>query len=170
MKRLLILLTGFTLCGALHAAPRFWQQLTAEERVAAGVDRLTPEQQAALDRWADRFANAGASRAAEAAKTDARREVERQLQEKETARLGLDDAKRAEEAVTSRIADTFRGWSGRTIFRFENGQTWIQDGPKESYTVSPQPGPEVEVRRSSFGGWRMTLVSNGRWVSVKRLH
>lgn len=170
MKRIVFLIIGAAWVATAGAADKFWQQLSAEERVAAGVDHLTAEQRAALDHLADRFATTGARQAVDVAKAEVRREVEHQLKEKETARLGLDDAKRAEEAVSSRLVGTFRGWSGRTVFQFENGQTWIQDGPKENYTVSPQPGPEVEVRRSSFGGWRMTVVSNGRWVWVKRLH
>lgn len=173
MKRLVFPLLGLASASANQPTDKFWQQLTTEERAAAGLDRLTPEQQTELDRLAERFATTGARHAADVAEGQTRREVERQIKEikeKEAARLGLDDAKRAaEEVVTSRLAGTFRGWSGRTVFHFENGQTWIQDGPKENYTVSPQAGPAVEVRRSSFGGWRMTLVANGRWVWVKRV-
>lgn len=170
MRRWTFLLTGLALAGPADATEKFWQQLTAEERVAAGLDRLTPEQQAALDQLADRFATAGARRAADVAKAQAKIEVERTMQDREAARIGLTDDKRAEEVVGSRLTGTFRGWSGKSVFHLENGQTWVPDGPADTYVVSPQPGPAVEVRRSGFGGWKMFLVSNGRWVRVKRLH
>ena len=170
MRRLTFLFTGLALAGPADATEKFWQQLTVEERVAAGLDRLTPEQQAALDQLADRFAATGASRAVDVAKAQAKTEAESSLREREAAQIGLTDPKRAEVVVSSRLVGTFRGWSGKSVFQLENGQTWVTDGPADPYTVSPQPGPAVEVRRSGFGGWKMILVSNGLWVRVKRLH
>lgn len=170
MRRLSFLLTGLALAGPADAVEKFWQQLTTEERVAAGLDRLTPEQQAALDHLADRFATAGTRRAVDVAKAQAKTETESAMQERAAARIGLTDAKRAEEVVSSRLTGTFLGWSGKSVFHLENGQTWVPEGPADTYTVSAQPGPAVEVRRSGFGGWKMILISNGLWVRVKRLH
>jgi len=170
MKRLMILGLFLAAGGLTLRAADFWQQLTPEERRAAGVDQLTPEQQTALDRLADRFAGEGARRAADVAKTETRAKVEKEMKKREEARVGLDSPKDAADVIATRITGTFKGWGGKTLFRFENGQTWVQDDASDSYWVPAQPGPEVEVRHSSFGGWKMSLKSNGRWVRVKRVN
>ncbi len=72
--------------------------------------------------------------------------------------------------VATDFAGTFKGWSGRTLFRLENGQSWVQADTSDSYWVTPQPGPEVEVRQSGIGGWKLFLGPNGRWVRVKRVN
>src|SRR3954462_10591320 len=60
MKKFLAL--GFVSWLALggFAAGSLLQQLTPDERHAAGLDQLTPAQQAALDKLAERFATEGA--------------------------------------------------------------------------------------------------------------
>ncbi len=42
------------IAGAGAAGTGFWEQLAPAERHAAGLDNLTPEQQAALNRLAER--------------------------------------------------------------------------------------------------------------------
>jgi hypothetical protein len=169
MKRLAILGLFLAWGGLALGADKFWQQLTPEERQAAGVDQLSPEQRAALDRLAERFASEGARQAVAVAKTETRAKVEKEMKKREEARVGLPNPKEAMELIETRIAGTFNGWSGQTVFHLENGQTWMQSDKSDLYWVPTQPGPEVEVRRSSIGGWKLSL-SNGRWVRVKRVH
>ncbi len=168
MKR--ILMVGiFLLPGlALVAADRFWEQLTPEERAAAGLDRLTAVQQAELDRLAERFVREGARQAVEVAKAEAKAEVEQQVKQREEERFGLFKAQDKVEGIRSRIAGTFKGWSGKTLFRLENGQVWVQADASDTYWVPAQPGPEVEVRESGIGGWKLYLLPNERWVRVRR--
>lgn len=169
MKRFAILGLFLGLGGAALAADNFWQQLTPEERRAAGIEQLSPEQQAALDRLAARFATEGARQAVDVARTEIRAKVEKETKQRVEARVGLTKPEDEVNLVTTRIAGTFKGWSGQTLFRFENGQTWVQDDKSDSYWVPAQPGPDVEIRRSNFGGWKMSLP-NGRWVRVKRVN
>jgi len=169
MKRLAILGLFLALGGAALGADNFWQQLTPEERRAAGVDQLAPEQQVALDRLAARFATEGARQAVDVAKTEIRAKVEKEVKKREEARVGLVNPKDEVGLIATKIAGTFKGWSGQTLFRFENGQTWVQDDKSDSYWVPAQPGPEVEIRRSNFGGWKMSLP-DGRWVRVRRVN
>jgi hypothetical protein len=169
MKRLAIL-GLFLACGGLAlGADNFWQQLTPEERRDAGVDQLSPEQRAALDRLAERFASEGARKAVDVAKTETRAKVEKEMKKRDEARVGLATPKEAVELIETRIVGTFNGWSGQTVFHLENGQTWMQSDKSDLYWLPTQPGPEVEIRHSSLGGWKLSL-SNGRWVRVKRVH
>jgi len=190
MKKLLVL----GCCGWLalvgRAAESFVQQLTPEERRAAGLDALTPAQQAALDALAERFAKEGArvtedrvreetkaevakvreETKAEVAKAreETRTTVEAESKQREAAKIGLED-KEDERVVSSRIAGTFRGWGGRTLFNLENGQQWVQtDG--DVYALQAQPGPEVKIIPSSLGGWKLYIQPHGRWVRVRRVN
>ena len=178
MKKLLVLATCGWLAVAGLSAESFLQQLTPEERHAAGLDALTPGQQQALDGLAERYAKEGA-RVTEAkvrAETEAKvREetkvlVEAETKKQEAAKVGLTDTKAASEIVRSKIKGEFEGWSGRTLFVLENGQQWVQTDKYDLYVSPPGPGPEVEVRHSSTG-WKLFLMpGGGRWVHVRRVN
>jgi ribosomal protein S13 len=180
MKKFLVLgccawlaLTGF-------AAESFVGQLTPEERHAAGLDQLTPEQQRALDALAARFVTEGArvteARVREETKAEVAKvreaiktQVEAEVQQREAAQIGLADPKKESRGIESRIVGPFKGWNGRTLFKLENGQQWVQtDG--QVYVVSSQPGPDVEIVPSALGGWKLWIQPAGRWIRVKRIN
>lgn len=55
------------------------------------------------------------------------------------------------EAMDSRIKGDFEGWSGRTTFRLENGQVWVQVNG-DSYVYTPAlASPKVKIFPASFG-------------------
>lgn len=172
MKRILIL--GSLLVLTAFAADDFWAQLTPEERAAAGLADLTPAQRAALDQLAGRYAREGARQAATAASAKAREEtkaeLEQEIQQRDADRAGRTMDKLAPTTVRSRIAGQFKGWNGRTLFRLENGQVWVQADTSDSYWVTPQEGPEVEIRQAGLGGWKLFVLPNERWVRVKRVN
>jgi hypothetical protein len=199
MKKLLVLATCGWLAVVGLAAESFLQQLSPEERHAAGLDALTPGQQQALDGLAERYAKEGArvtevkvreeteakvreetkvevAKAHEEAKVEvakvreaAKAEAATELKQKETAKVGLPDPEKENQVIKSRISGTFKGWSGRTLFRLENGQQWVQTDD-QFYVVSSRPGPEVEIQHSSMGGWKLWVQPDGRWVRVKRVN
>ncbi|MBI2813262.1 MAG: hypothetical protein HYX71_03150 [Opitutae bacterium] len=182
MKQFRLLGLGLALVGAAPAADKFWQQLTAEERARAGLDQLTPGQQAALDELAGRFAREGArhqvaaaqaqakaeaiaavQQAREQARADAKSEARRQKVENAGLAARDDD-----ETIRTRISGDFRGWTGHTAFPLENGQVW-QQTDKESRFFPKMVNPEVELVPSKWGGWKLTVVKEGLWVKVKRI-
>lgn len=173
----------FLLCAGLApAADKFWTQLTPEERAAAGLTALTAEQRAALDALADRYAKEGARREVEVVKAESRKEAS------EAARLAREQAKAEakdearkqkmenaglaarddDETIRTRITGDFRGWSGNTVFKLENGQTW-QQVDRENRFFPKMVDPEVELVPSRMTGWKMTLVAEGLWIRVKRI-
>jgi hypothetical protein len=164
----------FLLGSVAFAADDFWAQLTPEERAAAGLAGLSPEQRVALDRLADRYAKEGARQAATVAVAQAREEtkaeLEKEIQKRDEARAGRAMEQIVPTTVRTRIAGQFKGWSGKTLFRLENGQVWVQADTSDTYWVTPQPGPEVEVRQAGFGGWKLYVLPNERWVRVKRVN
>jgi hypothetical protein len=181
MKKILILGCCGWLALAGRAAESFVRQLTPEERHAAGLDQQTPEQQQALDALAARFASEGArvteTRVREEAKAEvakareeAKVQVETEVKKRGEALAGLEGSKHDTRIIATKIKGTFKGWSGRTLFPLENGQVWVQADKTETYWVPSQPGPDVEIRPSGIGGWKLHLQPNGRWVRVKRVN
>ncbi len=156
-----------------RAAEDFWQRLTPEERKAAGFDQLSIEQRAVIDRLARRFAEAQASQAipvvAEKAREEGRAEARAAALEQKKANLGLAPREDDETAVIrTRISGDFRGWTGQTRFTLANDQVWQQD-QSESRFFPLMVDPEVEIRPSRLGGWKMTLLKEGLWIRVKRV-
>ena len=183
MNRLALLGFFLVVTTAAVAAEDFWSQLTPEERAGAGLDQLTPAQQAALDRLADRYAREGARREVEVVKAAAKKETAdavREVREKVKAEAKAEAKKQKaenaglaarddDETIRTRIVGDFRGWSGHTTFKLENGQTWQQDGG-ESRFFPKMTDPDVELVPSKWAGWKMTLVKEGLWIRVKRIH
>ena len=161
------------LAAPVTAADGFWQQLTPEGRRAAGLDQLTTEQRAALDKLAALYAKEGSHRelevAQEKAREEGRAEARAAAQEKKKISIGLAPREDDEtEVVRSRIAGDFSGWTGHTIFTLKNDQVWQQEQPENRF-FPKRVDPEVEIRPSRFGGWKMTLLKEGLWIRVKRI-
>ena len=202
MMKLSALLLVLMFAMVARAAPPagFCQQLTPEERRAAGVDQLSPAQQAALDQLADRFARQVREQAKqevreeakaevreqvkrearEQAKTEVRAEVKQEVREEvkreltaerkvqAEARAGLPSADN-EAVIRTRIVGKFNGWSGDTVFQLANGQTWVQANSSDSLWLPAMENPEVELRTSKIGGWKLFLVDQGFWLRVRRV-
>ncbi len=169
--RTVALLVGLSL--PLLAADDFWQHLTPEERQAAGFDQLSAEQRALIDRLARRYAEARANQTipvvAEKAREEGRAEARAAALEKKKATIGLAPREDDEtEVIRTRISGEFRGWTGRTRFTLANDQVWQQD-QSESRFFPLVVDPEVEIRPSRLGGWKMTLLKEGLWIRVKRV-
>lgn len=166
------------------ADPGLWGQLTPEERRAAGLDQLTPEQQAALDALAGRYAREGARQVREQVKQEARaeavaqvtpavreevrRELKAEQKAQEESRIGL-PAEAKDAVIASRVVGRFSGWSGAEVFRLENGQTWVQSNSNDSLWVPTMENPEVEIRPSKLGGWKLYLTGTEFWLRVRRV-
>ena len=71
------------------------------------------------------------------------------------------------EVIVSRIAGKFEGWSGKTLFTLENGQTWKQrlSGRYRYQAISP----EVEISKNFLGYHVMKVVETGRKIGVTRV-
>lgn len=173
---------AFVFCvlfASAFARESFWQSLTPEQRAKAGLENLTPEQQAALDTLAERYVSQESEHAVDharqkaiaEAKATAKAEAKAELEAEKKASVGLAPKPAATEAdaIRSRIAGTFRGWGPNTTFRLENGQVWAADRNSESRFFGARENVEVEIRPAAFGTWKLFLMPDGLWVRVKRV-
>lgn len=170
MMRLTFIL-AFLATAGMAGTPSFWQQMTPEQRKAAGVDQLTAAQQAALDAAASDFAREGARKNIETAiaraREEAKAEVAAEQKKQKVANAGLavrDD----DESIRTRIAGDFRGWTGNTVFKLENGQVWQQTDKQDRF-FPKMVNPDVELTPNKLFGWKLTLLAEGLSIRVKRV-
>lgn len=121
--------------------------MTPEEYRAAGLEKLTPAERKALNSFLIRYT----------------------AEESQVLLNSDEEVKKAveEQEIVSVIQQPFKGWSGDTVFRLENGQVW-QQRQRGNY---PYRGthPEVRITKNFMGFYRMELTENGKAIAVKRL-
>lgn len=149
----------------------FLATLPPEEVKRLGLDRLTPEERAAVDAAVEQYCKTHEAKATQQAAAAAVVEYKAKQEPAAIARaVGAEKQKLDEERIErfkSHILGRFTGWGGRTFFALENGQVWQQVG-SEVYYLSPVENPEIEVRKAPSGYYRLYL-SEGVWVTVKRV-
>ena len=124
--------------------------MTADEFKAAGLERLSPSELEALNRWLLRFTARQASELRQHSGF-----IEQEIRKVE------------QEGVRTRIVGEFHGWDGDTIFRLENGQVWKQRLPGNwHYRAST---PEVELSKNFMGYWMLRVLEADRAVGVTRI-
>jgi hypothetical protein len=145
----------------------------AAEVTAATVAGVEARAAAALAE-AEAAATAASARAAAA---EAKAAAADQLPQGEDA-FGLEDVRERvaaifqregerPEAIESRILGEFRGWSGKTVFRLENGQVWQQSERGEFYL--PKKDAVAVIERGMLGAYYLKIQGYGSRVRVRRV-
>ena len=137
--------------GIATAADRFpgvRQLMSDAEFRAAGLEKLSAEELAQLNAWLIRY-TAGDAEVLRASNKAVRK------------------AQKSHEIV-ARIQGDFQGWTGKTIFRLDNGQVWKQR-LDNTYRYRGAANPQVRIERNWMGFYRMTVLSTGKSVGVSPL-
>lgn len=148
------LLLGFPLCAMAQSQtspPTLEERMSQEEFNASGLDKLSPEQLKFLNDW---IQSKGVSAiGAPIRKADG------------TTEFYADQGDR--EIIESVIVGEFKGWTGKTKVKLENGQVWQQaESGKSGF---PMNSPRVKVKPMSLGSWLMYIDGCGCDVRVKRV-
>jgi hypothetical protein len=168
MKNTLIAFLALAVPLSLSAAEGFSsleEQMTGKEFIAAGLDKLSNEELAALNAWIRRHslatldAPASVSPAAAAPAQD-----DGDSRGFEAKKKGEDD----DRPINSRIAGLFTGWDGQTTFKLENGMIWAQADKDKFYTKDLQ-NPAVTIKKGMFGSWYLTVEGYNSKCKVRRI-
>ena len=152
------MITTALLLTSLFAGQCFAQQfstleerMTAAEFKAAGLDKLTPEELAALNDW---LAGKVAAATAAAPAQDTR---------------GFNQQTGEDGAIVSSIRGEFKGWKGAgQRFTLDNGQVWeITDST--SRLVVDLVNPVVFVEPGMLGAWFLKVEGYNSRARVKRI-
>jgi hypothetical protein len=135
------------------------EQMTGKEFRAAGLDKLSDQELAALNAWirSHSLGTLGAPAAGAAASTIVTTEDRR----------GFDDDE-DREPITSRIVGRFSGWDGQTVFKLENGMIWEQID-KEKFYIKEIENPVVVIDPGIFGRWDLSIEGYDSDCRVKRI-
>lgn len=133
------------------------ERMSAAEFKAAGLDKLSAEELAALNAWLR------GSRALPAAVASAPQSIA------EIDRRGLSDGVKSGDFIESRILGNFRGWDGtRTRFELENGMVWQSTDPAAKLSVNLQD-PTVRITPGFMDAWFLQVEGYNAKVRVRRL-
>jgi hypothetical protein len=150
---LLALLLGLSLPAASADFSSLEERMSDAEFKAAGLDKLTPEELAALNAWLQRRTAGTAPAATYVPPSE--------------DRTGFRDPVDT-DGVVSRIAGEFSGWSGQTQFKLENGQVWEQAESGSMRGVSVD-SPAVTIKPAFMGSWLLKVEGYNQAIRVRRV-
>lgn len=161
--------------------------MTVNQFGHAGLDKLSKEQLAALNRWLSGYVASlcnGMRASTAATKTGATPSAQGSVSG--NTKTGSTQSPSAGAAVTgsesafgqppapvsgpnrieSRIVGQFHGWTGDTVFRLQNGQVWKQAGP--GYFETDLKNPKVVIKKLLIG-YVLLVDGYGKEVFVRRI-
>ncbi|MCZ6559779.1 MAG: hypothetical protein O6931_02670 [Gammaproteobacteria bacterium] len=85
--------------------------------------------------------------------------------------FGLENqaANKGIKKLSSRIINDFDGWDGRTVFRLENGQVWMQKDVNSSLSWRGSSHPIATIKRKSFNSYLLSVEGVNKSVRVTRV-
>jgi len=154
---------------AAFAQQALEQQMTAEEFRAAGLDKLSADELANLNRWLQRQVQAEATVAAGEAVERAREEGRAQaLQEAEAEAVGRRSAPAQEGPIESRLVGAFNGFARGQRYTLENGQVWEQTDSSRLEGVQVD-SPGVRIYPGFLGTWYLRIDGYNARAKVRRV-
>jgi hypothetical protein len=156
MRRFAIALAFALVSGAAAAAEfsTLEERMTASEFKNAGLDKLSPAELERLNAWLKAHglsAGAVVDRSAEAG-----------------FRPKNFTGSVEGGPFVAHIAGEFKGWSGSTRFKLDNGQEWDQTDGTE-FVVRPMTNPQVTIEQGFLGGWTLKVEGYNRTTRVTRV-
>jgi hypothetical protein len=134
------------------------EQMKGKEFEAAGLDKLTAEELAALNNWIRSHSLATLEEGRAVSGTGGNtRGVEIK---------SIKDMPRT--TINSRLVGDFTGWDGQTTFRLENGMVW-QQADKDKFYVKAISNPVVTIEPRALKTWRLSVEGYDSKCKVKRL-
>lgn len=127
--------------------PGIEKLMTQEEFRAAGLHKLSAEEQEALNQWLIGYT----------------------VDDAQTLIRTSEEVKEAEQGIRieAKVADSFKGWYGDTVFSLDNGQVWRQRlSGNFAYHGDDR---RVVIEKNFFGFFKLTHVATGRSVGVSRV-
>jgi hypothetical protein len=143
------------------AQPKFSsieEQMTGNEYSATGMDKLSPEELAALNNWI---------RARSLATLDQVRPVANNSMDER----GFENQKMSEmdrSTITTRLVGTFTGWDGETVFKLDNGMIWEQ-ADKDKFYIKEIENPAITIEPGAFKTWKLSVEGYASDCRVERI-
>lgn len=163
----LSLLAFAPMAWAQQAAPmtaNVEQQMTADEFKAAGLDKLSPQELAALNAWLQQKVVVETSKAVETAVATAKEEGRKEVVDKSRGFFDFG----SEEPINSTLVGEFKGFTNGKQYTLANGQVWEQVEPASLAGVR-KTDPEVSIKPGLFNNWFMRIKGYNTAAKVRRI-
>ena len=151
------------------AGPSLRLLMGEQAYTAAGLDKLSDAERAALYQWLRTGAGAGADQAAAARDAAASSADTGTAQPRDN--FGFPppqvDKLDGEDRLYAAIVPPFRGWDGKTVFKLDNGQVWKQRRSGRFTYLGEDT--RVVIYKGALGFYEMRLIAADRAIGVKRL-
>ena len=145
--------------------PGMKELMSEQEFRAAGLDKLSADELKALNNWLLKYTTDDVPELVEEVP-----ELKESIELKAAVTPAPVVAPQPEpepERVVSRIPGEFKGWTGKTVFKLENGQIWKQRRSGRYY--HKMTNPEIEITKNLMGFYEMKVLKTGKRVGVKRI-
>ncbi|MBT8047105.1 MAG: hypothetical protein HKO99_11610 [Xanthomonadales bacterium] len=161
VSSILIFTLGLLMASAATAkdAPPVNSLMTPEDYTASGLEKLSDAERAHLSEWLERYRQGAVigpvvKKAPSEMNEQEKVQAEKEKQEKD-------------KEIMAKVIPAFRGWSGKTVFRLDNGQTWQQ---RQAGRLRYSDGDSrVVIRRNIIGKYIMKHEDSGRAIGVERI-
>jgi len=137
--------------------PNVKSLMTPEDYAASGLDKLTPAEREHLSEWVERYREG-------AVVGPVVRKKPSEMNEEEKAEY----QKEREAVIVAKVVPAFTGWSGKTIFRLDNGQVWQQRQPGKLRYDGPDS--TVTLTANFLGKYVLKHEDTGRGIGVQRIN
>jgi hypothetical protein len=164
MKTLSVAFLAFFLAvPTLSHGEEIKELMTDQEFKQFGLNKLSPEELEALSAWLDGRIDLEKKKIV----AEIIPEGEDRFGATEKIQRNVERIRPEQKQITSRILGRFRGWSGGTRFKLENGQVWRQV-ERGKFVVNVED-PTVIIRKGFLGTYFLNVEGYGTRVKVKRV-
>lgn len=139
--------------------------MTGKEFMAAGLEKLSPQELAALNDWIRRHSVATLDTPTAAATTTTAAATATTAS---ADRRGLSKDADDETPIRSAIVGEFDGWDGQTVFKLENGMIWVQDD-NDTFYVRDLENPVAVIEPGMFNSWHLHVEGYRSKTKVRRI-
>lgn len=147
------------------------ESMTAEEFKAAGLDKLSDSELAALSGWLTRKVGTETARAMEQARQETQAVV---AQAKEDTRKQVEQENRgffdfgSDEPIKSTLVGEFKGFAKGNRYTLANGQAWEQIEAASLAGVR-KTNPAVTIKPGLFNNWFLRIDGYNTPAKVRRV-
>jgi hypothetical protein len=164
-------------------SPEIQTLMTPEDFTEAGLDKLSDSERAHLSEWVARYREGAikgppvpgksSTEVAQEPTPDVTAEPAQETTQEYPGDYRTEKEKTKEKnsnvkyELVAKVIPAFRGWSGKSVFRLDNGQMWQQRTPgKLRYSGTDST---VTITQNVIGKFKMKHQGTGRSVGVKRV-
>lgn len=139
------------------------QQMSPTEFKAAGLDKLSAQELATLNRWLQGKVEAATTQAVAAVREEAREQGRQEVIVKNRGFFDFGSS----EPITGVLQGEFRGFGKGRVYVLDNGQEWEQTDSTSVVGVRKQ-SPKVSIKPGVMGVWYMKVEGVNSQPKVHR--